>query len=144
MTSDLIFDLLIVMLLISGSGMAAVGWYARRFVGRVPAATPFVLLMLSAAAWAFLYILDLVTLSLPQKIFYHNLRFLYLPFLSVLELWLVLAYVNKTGWIRRDLAVIVLIIPVLSAVLAITSPFHTFFRYNFSISTTGPVPVLQN
>ncbi|AGB01459.1 PAS domain S-box protein [Methanoregula formicica] len=142
MTSDLIFDLLIVMLFISGVSMAAVGWYTRRFVGRVPAAAPFVLLMLCAAAWAFLYILDLLTMSLPLRIFYHNLRFLYLPFISVLELWLVLAYVNRTEWIRRDLAAIVLIIPVLSALLAVTSPFHTFFRYNFSINTAGPVPVL--
>ena len=143
MTSILIFDLLIVMLFISGFSMAGVGWYARKYVGRVPAATPFVLLMLCAAAWAFLYILDLLTVSLPLRIFYHNLRFLYLPFLSVLELWLVLAYVNKTEWIRRDLAAIVLIIPVLSAFLAITSPYHTLFRYDFSINTAGPVPVLQ-
>jgi PAS domain S-box-containing protein len=143
MTSTLIFDLLIVMLFVSGASMAAVGLYARRFVGRVPAATPFVLLMLCAAAWAFLYILDLLTMSLPLRVFYHDLRFLFLPFISVLELWLVLAYVNKTEWIRRDLAAIVLTIPVLSAILAITSPFHTLFRYNFSINTAGPVPVLQ-
>lgn len=143
MTSSLIFDLFIVMIFISGVSMAAVGWYARRFVAKVPAATPFVLLMLCAASWAFLYILDLLTISLPLKIFYHNLRFLFLPFFSVLELWLVLAYVNKTEWIRRDLAIVALAIPVLSAILAITSPFHTLFRYNFSISTAGPVPVLQ-
>lgn len=143
MTGNPIFDLFIVMIFVSGVSVAAVGWYARRFVTKVPAATPFVLLMLCAASWAFLYILDLLTVSLPLKIFYHNLRFLFLPFFSVLELWLVLAYVNRTGWIRRDLAAIALAIPVLSAVLAITSPFHTFFRYNFSISTAGPVPVLQ-
>jgi len=143
MTSNLVFDLLIVMLFVSGFSMAAVGWYARRFVGRVPAATPFVLLMLCAAAWAFLYILDLLTLSLPLRVFYHNLRFLYLPFFSVLELWLVLAYVNRTEWIRRELVAIVLVIPVLSAILAVTSPFHSLFRYNFSINTAGPVPVLQ-
>jgi PAS domain S-box-containing protein len=143
MTGNPIFDLFIVMIFVSGVSVAAVGWYARRFVTKVPAATPFVLLMLCAASWAFLYILDLLTISLPLKIFYHNLRFLFLPFFSVLELWLVLAYVNRTGWIRRDLAAIALAIPVLSAILAITSPFHTFFRYNFSINTAGPVPVLQ-
>ena len=45
-----------------------------------------------------------MTTSLPLRVFYHNLRFLFLPFLSVLELWLVLAYVNRTEWIRRDWA----------------------------------------
>ena len=46
----ILFDLLIILLFISGASMAAVGWYARRYVGRVPAATPFILLILSAAA----------------------------------------------------------------------------------------------
>ena len=113
------------------------------YIGRVPAATPYVLLMFCAAAWAVLYALDLLTPSLPLRIFYHNLRFLFLPFFSVLELWLVLAYVKKTEWLRRDWAALVLIIPVIASILALTSPYHTLFRYNFSISTAGPVPVLQ-
>ncbi len=138
-----VFDLLIGMLFLSGISMAAVGLYARRFTGRVPAATPFIILMFCAAAWSVLYALDLLTDSLPLRIFYHNLRFLFLPFIAVIELWLVLAYVKKSGWLRRDWAAMVLVIPVIAAILAITSPYHTLFRYNFSISTTGPVPVLQ-
>jgi len=51
--------------------------------------------------------------------------------------------VNKTGWLRRDWAALILIVPVIAALLAITSPYHTLFRYNFSINMTGPVPVLQ-
>lgn len=139
----MVFDLLIAMLFISGISMAAVGWYARRFINRVTAATPFILLMFCAAAWSILYALDLMTTSLPLRVFYHNLRFLFLPFVSVIELWLVLAYVNKTEWIRRDWAAIILIIPVASAVLAITSPYHSLFRYNFSLNMAGPAPVLQ-
>jgi len=138
-----IFDLLIGMLFISGISMAAVGLYARQFTARVPAATPFVLLMFCAAAWSVLYALDLLTASLPLRVFFHNLRFLFLPFFPVLELWLVLEYVNRMGWLRRDRVVLILIIPVIAAVLAITSPYHTLFRYGFSISTAGPVPVLQ-
>lgn len=137
------FDLLIVMLFISGISMAATGLYARRFVSRVPAATPFILLMFGAAAWSVLYALDLMTESLPLRVAFHNLRFLFLPFFSVLELWLVLAYVNRTQWIRKDWGIIVMIIPVAAMIAALTSPYHTLFRYNFSISTAGPVPVLQ-
>jgi|GEM_PF-401097 len=137
------FDLIITLLFVSGISMAAVGLYARRFTARVPAATPYVLLMFGAAAWSILYALDLLTASLPLRVFYHNLRFLFLPFFSVLELWLVLAYMNKTEWLRREWAALILVIPVISAILAITSPYHTLFRYNFSIDITGPVPVLQ-
>jgi PAS domain S-box-containing protein len=143
MTSILIFDLLIGMLFISGISMAAVGLYARRFTGRVPSATPFILMMFCAAAWSVLYALDLLTTSLPIRVFYHNLRFLVLPFFSILELWLVIAYVKRTEWLRRDWALLALIIPVAAVVLALTSPYHTLFRYNFFIDTTGPVPVLH-
>lgn len=138
-----IFNLIIGMLFISGISMACVALYARRFTHRVPAATPYVLLLFCAAAWSLLYALDLLTSTLPLKVLYHNLRFLVLPFFSVLELWLVLAYVKKTEWLRTDWAVMILVIPVASAILAITSPYHSLFRYNFSVNTAGPVPVLQ-
>lgn len=141
--SVLVFDLIIAMLIISGISMAAVGLYARRFTTRVPAATPYVLLMFGAAAWSILYALDLLTPTLPLRVFYHNLRFLFLPFLPVLELWLVLAYMNKTEWLRRDWMALILVIPVISAILAVTNPYHNLFRYNFSIDMTGPVPVLH-
>ncbi len=139
----LVFDFIIGMLFISGISMAAIGLYARRFTGRIPAATPYVLLMMCAAAWAILYSFELLATSLSLKIFFHNLKFLFLPFLAVLELWLVLAYVKKTDWLRLDWAALALIIPVISAILAITSPYHSLLRYNFSINTAGPVPVLQ-
>jgi PAS domain S-box-containing protein len=139
----LVLDLIIGMLFISGISMAALGLFGKRFVGRVPTATPYVLLMFCAAAWAVLYALDLLTVSLPLRVFYHNLRFLFIPFFSVLEIWLVLAYVKKTEWLRRDWAALLLIIPAAAAILATTSPYHSLFRYNFSINLTGPVPVLQ-
>jgi PAS domain S-box-containing protein len=138
-----IFDLIILMLFISGISMTCVALYARRFIGRVPAATPYILVMFCGAAWSVLYALDLLVSTLPFKVFFHDLRFLFLPFIPVLELWLVLAYVKKTAWLRRDWAALALIIPVTAAILALTSPYHTFFRYNFSINMSGPVPVLQ-
>jgi PAS domain S-box-containing protein len=73
---------------------------------------------------------------------YHNLRFLFLPFIAVLELWLVVAYVKRTEWIRHDFALGILVVPVITVILALTSPFHTLFRYNFHIDTTTPIPVL--
>ena len=143
MTDLLVFDLLIGLLVISGTSMAILGLYGRRFIGRVPAAVPYVLLMFFTAAWAFLYALDLFSPALPEKVFFHNLRFIVTPFLAVLELWLVVAYLGKKEWLRFDWAIILSIIPAGAVVLALTSPYHTLFRYNFSINAGGPVPVLQ-
>jgi PAS domain S-box-containing protein len=139
----LVIDMIIGMLILSGISMACLGLYGRRFSDRIPAAVPYTLLMLSAAAWAVLYALDLISDSLQLRILYHNLRFLVLPFIPFLELWLVIAFVKKTEWLRKDWAAVVLVIPVAAALLAITSPLHTLFRYDFSINTSGPIPVLQ-
>ncbi|HQK55470.1 MAG TPA: histidine kinase N-terminal 7TM domain-containing protein [Methanolinea sp.] len=139
----LIFDLVIWMLIISGLAMWALGLYGRRFVPRVSAATPYVILMFSAGAWAMLYALDLLAPTLALKVLFHNLRFVFLPFISVLEVWLVIAFVRKNEWLRPDWAAAVCVIPVVSVALALTSPLHTLFRYNFSIDTSGPIAVLQ-
>ncbi|MEN6609359.1 MAG: histidine kinase N-terminal 7TM domain-containing protein [Methanoregulaceae archaeon] len=142
MTDSLIFNLIIGMLFVSGIGMAGLGLYTRRYADRVPAATPYVLLTFCAAGWAILYALDLLTQSLQLRVFFHNLRFLFLPYISVLALWLVIAYIKRPEWLRLKWALLVLVIPVTASVLALTSPFHQMFRYNFSIVTSGPVPFL--
>jgi len=139
----LIFDIIIGMLLISGISMACLGLYGKRFADRIPAAVPYTILMYSAFAWAILYALELLVESLPLKILFHNLRFLILPFIAVIELWLVFAFVKRTEWIRKDWAAAVLIIPVAAAILGSTGPLHTLLRYNFSIDSSGPVTVLH-
>jgi PAS domain S-box-containing protein len=138
-----ILDLIIGMLIVSAASMTCLGLYGRRYVDRVPAATPYVLIMFAAAAWAVLYALDLLAPFFPQRIAYHNLRFLFLPYFSVLELWLVVAYVRKTEWLRRQWAALVLVIPVTATVLALTSSYHDLFRYDFWIDAGGPIPVLR-
>jgi len=139
----LMFDIIIGMLILSGISMACLGLYGRRFADRIPTAVPYTLLMFSAFAWALLYALELLTESLPLKILFHNLRFLILPFIAVIELWLVFAFVKRTEWLRKDWAAAVLIIPVAAAILGTTSPLHILFRYNFSIDSSGPVSVLH-
>jgi len=141
--SIFLIDLIVGMLILSGISMACLGWYGRRFADRIPAAVPYTLLMASAAAWALLLAVELLAGSLPLKILFHNLRFLFLPFIAVFELWLVIAFVKRTEWLRKDWAIAVLIIPVAAALLGITSPLHSLFRYNFSIESSGPVTVLQ-
>ncbi|HWQ67392.1 MAG TPA: histidine kinase N-terminal 7TM domain-containing protein [Methanospirillum sp.] len=139
----MLIDVIIWMLIISATSMSGLGLFGRQYINRLPAAIPYTLLMFSAAAWACLYALDFLTESLPLRITIHNLRFCILPFIPILEIWLVLAYVKKTAWIRRDLAIAALIIPVAATILGVTSPLHTLFRYNFWINLSDPVHTLH-
>lgn len=137
-----ISDLIIGMLLVSATSMIGLGIYGSRFSRRVPAALPYALLMFAAAAWSIVYALDLATVQLALKVFFHNLRFLALPFIPFLELWLVIEYIRKPEWLTKGRAAAILAIPVLAMIFALTSPYHDLFRYNFSVNLSGPVPVL--
>lgn len=135
--------IIIWMLIFSAICTAALALYGSRLIPKIRIALPYTLLMIAATGFASAHALELLSESLQYKILFHNLRFLFLPYVAVLQIWLILEYVRKTEWIRRRWAVAVLAIPVAATLLALTSPWHTLFRYNFSLNLTGPVPALE-
>jgi len=142
MTDIILSDPIISMLILSAVCMGVLGIYGIRFIRKVYVTLPYSLLMFACAGWAVLYAFDLSTSSLTDKIIIHNLRFLILPFLALLELWLVIEYVKKPAWFSRNRFVLLFTISAFFAILAITSGYHHLFRYDFSIDTTGPFPLL--
>jgi hypothetical protein len=76
-------------------GVPRVVWQEVRL--RIPAAVPYMLLKFPASARALLCALDLLTESLLLKMLFHNLCFLVLPFIAVIELRLVVALLNCRG-----------------------------------------------
>ena len=137
------YSLIIWMLLFSAICTAALAAYGRRFIPRIGAALPYTLLMTAASGFACMNTLELLSRTLELKILFHNLRFLFLPYIAILELWLILEYVKRAEWFRRRWTLSLIVIPVTATLLALTSPWHTLFRYNFSLITIGPVPVLE-
>ncbi len=135
-------SLIIWMLIFSAISTAALALYGSRLIPGIRIALPYTLLMIAATGFASVNTLELLSETLQYKILFHNLRFLFLPYIAVLQIWLILEYVRKTEWIRRGIALAVLAIPVAATILALTSPWHTLFRYNFSLDPAGPVPVL--
>ena len=132
--SNLIF---LIMLIASAASMLAFGIYSRRFSTN-PASLPYLLLMASAAGWSLTYALFLSTSNLQEKIFWQNIRFIFLPFLPVLELWLVLAFLKRDKWIAGWRLGILCIIPSISVLLALTSQYHMLFKYhNELIESSG-------
>ncbi|HWQ63074.1 MAG TPA: histidine kinase N-terminal 7TM domain-containing protein [Methanospirillum sp.] len=133
--------LFLLMLVSSASAMICLGLYSRRYPGN-PAIIPYQILMFSAAYWALNYALDLSTINLSQKIFLQEIRFIVIPFIGVIDLWLVLLVLHKAEWIRGWRWKALLILPVITVLAALTSRYHTLFRYNYSVDLTGPLPTL--
>lgn len=137
------YSLIIWMLVFSAISTGALALYGRSFIPRIGTALPYAILMSLATGFACVNILELLSETLQFKILFHNLRFLFIPYIAILELWLILEYVRKPEWIRREWVLPALIIPMAATLLALTSSFHSYFRYDFSLITTGPVPVLD-
>ena len=138
-----IYPLIIWMLVFSAISTAVLAFYGSTFIPKIRIALPYTLLMIAATGFASANALELLSETLQYKVLFHNLRFLFLPYSGVLQIWLILEFVRKTEWIRRGWALAILAIPVAATLLALTSPWHTLFRYNFSLNSEGPVPALQ-
>jgi len=136
---SLIFSLL---LITSAVIMLGFGLYSIRYTTN-PATIPYQLLMFFAAGWSLIYALELSSSTLPVKIFWHNAKFIFLPFLSVFELWMVLAFLRRESWISGWRFGILCIIPSLATLLALSSPIHSFFRYTFELIQIGEFSVLK-
>jgi len=121
--------------------MICLGLYVRRYSAN-PVVLPYQILMFAAAYWALNYAIDLSTNNLSIKIFLQEIRFLVIPFFGVIELWLILTVLHKNEWIRGWRWKVLLIIPIITVITAITSRYHTLFRYNYSVDLTGPLPIL--
>jgi PAS domain S-box-containing protein len=93
--------------------------------------------MASAAAWSLSYALFLSADNLQEKIFWQSIRFIFLPFLPVFELWLVLAFLKRDTWIAGWRLGILCIIPSANVILALTSQYHTLFKYQYEIVESG-------
>ncbi|MCQ1537471.1 PAS domain S-box protein [Methanocalculus taiwanensis] len=137
------YFLLIWMLIFSAMCTGALALYGSRLIPGMKIALPYTLLMIAATGFACVHLLELLSETLQYKTLFHNLRFLFLPYIAILELWLILEYVRKPEWITKEWVLPALAIPVAATLLALTSPWHTLFRYNFSLVTTGSVSYLD-
>lgn len=132
----------LLMLILSAACTIGLGIYSRRYAAN-PATLPYQILMYILAFWSLNYVLELSATSLSLKIFWQETRFIFTSFIAVLELWLILAYLNRDAWIRGWRRIALCIIPVITVFLALTSRYHTFFRYGYSVNLTGPLPTLH-
>lgn len=133
--------LFLLMLVSSASAMICLGVYSRRFPGN-PAVLPFQILMFSVAYWALNYAIELSIVHLSLKIFVQEIRFVVISFIGVIDLWLVLLILDKAEWVKGWRWKSLFIIPVIIVLSALTSEYHTLFRYNYGVDLTGPLPTL--
>lgn len=100
-------------------------------------------LMLSVAAYAFGYSLELLSLNLDEMMW--SIRIEYLGVVQVPALWLALAlfYTNHNSWLKPSRLYILWILPAISLLAVFTNDLHHLFYTAASIDFSGPFPTLQ-
>ena len=135
------FEFVIILLVLSGAALLVLSIIA--FQQRSSALVlSFAVTMFCAAIWNFGFAAEVISPSLDQKIFWANVQFIGIVFLS--PGWLVMT-MFATGQSRRAVKIIppLVIIPILTILLAWTNPAHHIFRQSPSINSIGvPFPVL--
>ena len=122
-----IWPMILAMVLEAGSS-----FYILRFKN-VPAARPYSRMMAAGAGWSLTYALAVATVSLPYRIIWGSFALFFALWASLETLIMVIEYIGNGHWLSRMRVWLLSIIPVILTLLIFTSPFHTLFRYNFSI-----------
>jgi PAS domain S-box-containing protein len=130
-----------IVLLLSAGLLVGLSIYALRNL-KPPIARLFSLWILLGALWDVMYALELSTLDLPGRIFWLQFRIIPLAWIPIILLTLSLEYRGQRAWLTRPRLALLMIIPLATTILSLTSRYHHLFRYNFRLDTRGPVSVL--
>jgi diguanylate cyclase (GGDEF)-like protein/PAS domain S-box-containing protein len=131
------FILLTLSIIVSG-GLALYQWRYRYVSG----ATTLLLLTVSIIAWRLAQTLEIFSPTLDEKIFWMRVRMTILMLQPLPLLATALALFSQTRWVKHWHWFGLAIVPSLSILLNWTSAYHTWFRYDFRLDTTGLLPLL--
>jgi PAS domain S-box-containing protein len=109
---------------------------------QAPGAVPFGMTMLMLAVWSLLYAFDISSLNLSDKVFWSRCRFPFIAFLAVGWFSMVIQYSGKAHMLSQRRLTILCIVPAITSILSLTSNYHTLFRYNYHLDSSGPFTVL--
>ena len=119
----------------------ALALYAQR-LRNVPAAQPFSWLMILTGFYALLSAFAVSTFVLDLRVFWYLLIFIPVTLVPPTLLWLVIEYTGDGPRLTRERLLALYIVPIISIIFALTSPWHALFRYGFQMDLTGTLPVL--
>lgn len=119
--------------------VAIYSWKFRQFKGIFS----FNLVLILAGTWALVAGFDTLTADASLKLFFMQMKIAIGALLPVSWLTMTLSLVGKRYLLKSYWLALLLIIPLVSIGLTFTIQYHNFLRYDFSVDTSGPFPVLD-
>ena len=119
--------------------LAYLGWTRRRSTG----ANAFILMMLAIAVWSISYALELYTPLLTEKIFWHKMAYLGIPFVPLF--WFIFnaqilsfQFAKNAKWLAG-----LSVIPVVTTVLTVSLEHHGYIWGHFELHYFSSLPYLH-
>lgn len=122
--------------------LIALIWYSCRFAARRETYW-FQGLMVAALGWSVCYGLELGLGGLEWKTALLELRFLFVPFMGVIGFGLAMEICGRGAWLTRRRISLLLIIPLISAFLALAIPYTGLVKVIAGMDSSGAFPVLM-
>jgi PAS domain S-box-containing protein len=109
---------------------------------KVPAAVPFSAFMLACAGWALTYALDSTLTDLATKTILFQVEFVFVILIPITSLMTMIAYVGRSDLLNRRFIAVLLLLPVISILMVLTSSYNHLFIASLTLFNGGPFPVL--
>ena len=123
--------------------MTALGIYACKFRKIMASSIPFALMMGLLAMSSLFFTMEIASNGLAEKIFWRKMFFIPTPLILVVLLIMVLQHTRQSYLLNQARWMALLIIPLVTVFLNLTSDYQNLFRYNYHIDTIGPLTVLD-
>lgn len=134
----ILYILLIITILTSSIG-AWVTWQQRT----KPSALPLFLLCVTGLVWAICYSFEITVTDLPTKIFWATIKYPAIVILPVALTVFLVRFAGWTNWPRPWLAIVLLIIPLLTAIIVFTNPLHHLFWISNELQSFPTYTILK-
>ena len=110
-----------------------------------PGVVPLTLMVLGAAWWSLGYALEISTPDLETQVLIANLEYPGIATIPVMWFVFVLEYTGRgKKWLSRGTVALLLIVPFLTIVMALTNDYHHLFRVSVTAVTEGPFPTFKS
>jgi PAS domain S-box-containing protein len=127
-------------LLVTAVLLAAIALYAwkRR---ATPGALALSLLMAATTLWAVTYAFQFLSFDFGLHIFWNDVKYIGVFAVPGLSLAFALQYTGRQKWLTRRNIILLSIEPVVSLIIASTTVWHGWYRYNITVSQTDVIAI---
>lgn len=119
--------------------LALLAWRRRPARGAIP----FALLMAAVSEWSLAYVLELVSVGLPAKLFWIKIQYVGIVVVPVMWLGFALRYTGRRQWLTQRNLILLAIVPLVSLLLTWSTEWHGLMIEGARLDASAAFPLID-